>query len=355
MTARRVDIRQARTGSEVQEGQTLLEAALAADIPYPHGCRSGRCGACKSRLIKGEVELLPHSRFALTDEEKADGLILACRALPLTDTAVAWLGSADDVLPSRRLSGVVTGLEDLTHDIKLVRITPEDGAALHFAAGQYAQIGFDGLPARSYSMASRQGDSSLEFHIRRVPGGATSEHVHGALRIGDKTGLELPLGSSSLRQHHSGPILCIAGGSGLAPIKSIVETALAHGMRQPIHVYFGVRAERDLYLVDHFQALARQHAHLAFTPVLSEAPSTEHRSGFVAQVAAKDLADLDGWKAYVAGPPPMVDAAMEATFARGLRREDMHADVFFTPQEPSTPVRSNAAVIDNETLRRESQ
>ena len=355
MTSRRVEIRQARTGPEVQKGQTLLEAALAAGIPYPHGCRSGRCGACKSRLIEGEMELLPHSRFALTDEEKADGLILACRALPQTDAAVAWLGSAEDVLPSRRLSGVVTGLEDLTHDIKLLRITPMDGAALHFAAGQYAQIGFDGHPARSYSMASRQGDSSLEFHIRRVLGGATSEYVHGALRIGDKAGLEFPLGSSFLRQHHSGPILCIAGGSGLAPIKSIVETALSHGMRQPIHVYFGVRAERDLYLVDHFQALARQNPHLAFTPVLSEAPPTQHRRGFVTQAIAADLADLDGWKAYIAGPPPMVDAAMEATFARGLRKEDMHADVFFTPQELSTPGRSNEAAIDDETQRFESQ
>lgn len=339
MSSKRVDIRQARTGPEVQKGQTLLEAALAAGIPYPHGCRSGRCGACKSRLIEGEVELLPHSRFALTDDEKADGLILACRALPLTDAAVAWLGSdeTDAALPSRRLTGFVTWLEDLTHDIRLVRIATQDREALHFAAGQYAQVSFNGAPARSYSMANQQGGDSLEFHIRRVPGGAASEHVHIALSIGDKAELELPLGSSFLRQHHSGPILCIAGGSGLAPIKSIVDTALSHGMKQPIHVYFGVRAPRDLYLVEHFQALARQHANLAFTPVLSEAPSAQHRSGYVTQAVEEDLADLNGWKAYVAGPPPMVDAAMQAAFARGLRREDMHADVFFTPETLRAP------------------
>jgi len=342
MTARRVDIRQARSSPEVQEGQTLLEAALAADIPYPHGCRSGRCGACKSRLIEGEVELLPHSRFALTDEEKGEGLILACRALPLTDTAVAWLGSdeAEVVQASRRVTGVVSRLEDLTHDIKLVRIAPDQGAFLDFAAGQYAQVGFNGVPARSYSMAGRPGDDSFEFHIRRVPGGAASEHVHGALSVGDKVALELPLGSSSLRQHHSGPILCVAGGSGLAPIKSIVETALAHGMRQPIHVYFGVRAERDLYLVEHFRALARQHPNLIFTPVLSEEPSAQHRSGYVTQAVEEDLIDLNGWKAYVAGPPQMVDAAMATTFARGLRSADMHADAFFTPEEPLPQVRT---------------
>lgn len=334
MTAKRVDIRQARTSLEIQDGQTILDAALAAGIPFPHGCKSGRCGSCKSRLIEGEVELLKHSRFALTDEEKADGLILPCRALPQTDAAVAWLGSDDaaDQAP-RRLNGVVTLLDDLTHDIKLVRITAEDGAPLLFTAGQYAQVGFDGVPVRSYSMANAHGDDSLEFHIRRVPGGATSEHVHNALKTGDKITLELPLGSSSLRLHHSGPILCIAGGSGLAPVKSIVETALAHGMKQPIHVYFGVRAERDLYLVEHFQALAKRHPNLTFAPVLSEAQSAQYRSGFVTQAVAEDLPDLDGWKAYVAGPPLMVDAAMEMAFARGMQKKDMHADVFFTPEE----------------------
>ncbi|MFU0507838.1 2Fe-2S iron-sulfur cluster-binding protein [Pseudaminobacter sp. NGMCC 1.201702] len=335
MTAKSVDVRQARTSLAIQDGQTILDAALAAGIPYPHGCRSGRCGSCKSRLIEGKVELLQHSRFALTDEEKAEGLILACRARPQTNAAVAWLSSDDDdaVAPPRRLDAVVTGLEDLTHDIKLVRVTPADASPLLFTAGQYAQIGFDGAPARSYSMANRHGDESLEFHVRRVPGGVTSEHVHGALKTGDKVTLEFPLGSSYLRQHHSGPILCIAGGSGLAPIKSIVETALAHGMKQPIHVYFGARSDRDLYLVEHFQALADRHANLTFATVLSEAESAQYRRGFVTRAVAEDLADLDGWKAYVAGPPPMVDAAMEVAFARGLRGEDMHADVFFTPEE----------------------
>lgn len=333
MTLQRVDIRQARTGIDVPDGQTILEAALAAGIVYPHGCRSGRCGSCKSRLIEGKVDLLQHSRFALTDTERAEGLILACRALPQTDVTVAWLGSEDAALaPPRRIRGRVSELVDLTHDIKLVRVAPEDGAPLQFAAGQYAQLGFGDIPARSYSMANRDGDQGLEFHIRRVPGGTTSEHVHGALRVGDKATLEFPLGSSSLRQHHTGPILCVAGGAGLAPIKSIVETALANGMKQPIHVYFGARAERDLYLVEHFQALSSRHPNLSFTPVLSGAQPALYRSGFVTEAVAKDISDLDGWKAYVAGPPLMVDAAMAVTAARGLRSEDLHADVFFTPE-----------------------
>ncbi len=275
---------------------------------------------CCNDRTDGAEQITHHMQHRTLDvdmfrTEKTDGVILACRALPQTDTAVAWLGSDDDGTHRPRcVNGIVTFLDDLTHDIKLVRIAPENGTPLAFTAGQYAQVG---------------------FHIRRVPGGATSEHVHSVLKVGDKTTLKLPLGSSSLRQHHSGPILCIAGGSGMAPIKSIVDTALGNGMKQPIQVYFGVRAERDLYLAEHFQALAERHSNLIFALVLSKAASAQYRSGLVTQAVAEDLSDLDGWKAYVAGPPPMVDAAMEMAFARGLHRQDMHADVFFTPQLPA--------------------
>jgi CDP-4-dehydro-6-deoxyglucose reductase/ferredoxin-NAD(P)+ reductase (naphthalene dioxygenase ferredoxin-specific) len=183
-------------------------------------------------------------------------------------------------------------------------------------------------------MANRPGDPELEFHIRRVPGGAATARIHALLKLGDAVTVEGPFGSSYLREKHAGPILCVAGGSGLAPIKSIVETALAHGMRQPIHVYFGARTERDLYLVDHFQGLEARHTNLTFTPVLSEAaPQPRWRTGLVTDAVGQDLQDLDGWKAYVAGPPAMVDAATAIATSRGLRPQDLHADVFFTPEE----------------------
>ncbi|EIU1655445.1 MULTISPECIES: 2Fe-2S iron-sulfur cluster-binding protein [Pseudomonadota] len=332
MAVKTLFIRQAPAVLEVADGQTLLEAALAQDVPYPHGCRAGRCGACKSRLVAGEVDLLPHSRHALTDDEKAGGLILACRAVPRTDVAVAWVASDLAALPpSCMREGVVLSIDALTHDIRRVRIGLTDGAPLAFAAGQYADIRFGNAPARSYSMANPPGDPVLEFHIRRVPGGVVSGHVHTVLKPGDPVTLEIPRGASHLRDGHCGPMLCLAGGSGLAPIKAIVETALALGMRQPIHVYFGAREEHDLYLTGHFQDLARRHANLCFVPVLSEARATRHRRGLVTRAAAEDLPRLHGWKVYAAGPPAMVDAAMEMAFARGLAAEDLHADVFFTP------------------------
>jgi CDP-4-dehydro-6-deoxyglucose reductase/ferredoxin-NAD(P)+ reductase (naphthalene dioxygenase ferredoxin-specific) len=319
----------------VEPGGTILEAALAQGVPYPHGCRSGNCGACKSRLDEGEVELSPYSEYALTEAERAEGLILACRAVPWSDAAVAWLDVDEVVLhPQRRLACRVAGLDDLTHDIKRVRLEILSGGPFTFSAGQYASLRFAGLPPRDYSMANRPDEAVLEFHIRRMGAGSTSAYVAERLAIGDELIVEGPYGSSWLREKHTGPIVAIAGGSGLAPVKSIVETALAAGMKQPIHLYFGARAERDLYLEAHFEALAARHANLRFTSVLSQPnDATTRRVGLVHEAALADLGDLDGAKAYLAGPPPMVEAATALLQARGVRREDIHADAFYTEAE----------------------
>jgi len=333
-----VEIRQAGRRIAAPEDCTILEAALADGIAYPHGCGSGRCGSCKSRLVSGEVDLRDHSRFALTDAEKAQGLILACRAIPTMDVIVAWLGGDEEIPshPYRRLNCRVTAIEDATHDIKDIRLAIDGGDPLAFAAGQYARLTFPGAPTRDYSMANGPGERELEFHIRQVPGGAATQRIHTLLKLGDPVLVEGPFGSSYLREQHAGPILCVAGGSGLAPIKGIVETAITHGIKQTIHLYFGARSDRDLYLVDYFEGLAQRHPNLTFTPVLSDAPLGAHwRTGFVTDAISKDLQDFDGWKAYVAGPPPMVETAMQIVTERGLRPEDLHVDVFFTPGEAS--------------------
>jgi naphthalene 1,2-dioxygenase ferredoxin reductase component len=328
-----VGIRQVGRTLHVQEGQDILRAALEAGIAYPHGCKSGRCGSCKSRLITGEVDLLECGKFALTQKERGERLILACRALPRTDVVVAWLGDDDDVPahPHRTSTAEVVAIDDATHDIRRVRLAIE-GEPMEFAPGQYARLTFPGAPARDYSMASQPGEETLEFHVRRVAGGVASEIVANSLRVGDRVGIEGPFGSSYLRMRHEGPIVAIAGGSGLAPIKSIVNAALRGRMEQPIHLYFGARARRDLYMVDHFTRLAREHSNLSFVPTLSEvdAPGTL-RTGFVSDAVAEDIEDCTGWKAYLAGPPAMVDAALAVLYGKGIRPEDIHADVFFTP------------------------
>ncbi len=332
-----VRVRRLAEALDVALGETILAAALRAGLPYPHGCRSGNCGACKSELIAGEVEMSPYSEYALSAAERDGGLILACRAVPWSDCDVRPLDAEEAVAhPLRKMTCRVTGLADLTHDIKRVRLAVAEGGPFTFSAGQYASLGFAGLPMRDYSMANRPDEATLEFHIRLVEGGAVTPHVRERLAVGDPVRVEGPFGTSYLRDTHTGPILALAGGSGLAPIKAIVATALAAGKRQPIALYLGVRAERDLYGEAELAALAAAHGNFRFIPVLS-APdcTTRRRTGFLADVVRADLAgaDLDGMKAYLAGPPIMVETALAALTGLGLRRQDCHADAFYTEAE----------------------
>ncbi|KQU72792.1 2Fe-2S iron-sulfur cluster-binding protein [Aminobacter aganoensis] len=316
----------------VGDAQTILQAAQAAGISYPHSCRSGRCGACKSRLVSGHVELGKHSPFALSEQERADGLILACRSIPIDDVVVEWLDEAFAAGQPAAQDAQVIAIDRMTHDILAIRLELTERESFRFAAGQYLSLSVPGAPPRSYSMANRPDEEIVELHVRAVPGGRASGLIHESLAPGDTVRIEGPAGSAYLREAHAGPIVALAGGSGLAPIKSIVETALHAGMDQPIHVYFGARAERDLYLVEHFRALERRFANLAFVPVLSQTASDGWRSGFVSDALAADHGNLTGAKAYVAGPPAMVDAAMAVLGARGVLAADIHADVFFTPE-----------------------
>jgi ferredoxin-NAD(P)+ reductase (naphthalene dioxygenase ferredoxin-specific) len=319
----------------VAPGETILSAALAAGVPYPHGCQAGNCGACKSRLHAGVVEMMPYSSYALSAEEKAAGLILACRALPGSDVEVAWLEGDETALhPLRRLDCRVAALDQLTHDTKRVRLEVLAGGPFSFSAGQYARVTFRGQPARDYSMANGPAEPTLEFHIRALADGRSSHYVAAHLALGEAVELEGPFGTSHWRAAHIGPMLAIAGGSGLAPIKSIVETALRHGVVLPIQLYFGVRDERDLYLEAHFRALARHHPNLDFIPVLS-APrrATTRRTGFVHEVVRADHASFAGWKAYLAGPPVMVEAVVAMLAAAFMAPEDIHADAFYTEAE----------------------
>lgn len=327
----------------VAREETVLHAALAAGIAYPHGCKSGRCGSCKSRLIQGEIELLEHSRFALSPEERAAGLVLACRALPKADISIGWLDTSDDRAdhPLRRDVAEVVSATKATHDILVLRLRPA-GEPMIFSAGQYATLTVPGVPPRDYSMANRPGGADLEFHIRRVPGGAASVAMHD-LAPGDQVQIEGPRGAAHLRPNHAGPILAVAGGSGLAPVLSILRTGIALPMRQPVRVYFGARSERDLYGLDILHDLARSHADMIVTPVLSEPDgTTSRRTGHVHDAVAADIIDLDGWKCYAAGPPAMIDALTEAALAAGLRQEDLHADSFFTPDAASASDRKRA-------------
>jgi NAD(P)H-flavin reductase/ferredoxin len=310
---------------------TILDAALAAGIAYPHSCRVGECGACKSRLIAGEVfSPVPPDPSVLSPSERAAGVILPCRSWPKTDVRVAWLAEVDptDAAPIRQMTARVVGLDDSTHDIKQLRLEV-DGPPLVFTAGQYVQLQFGRRPPRSFSMANRPDESNLEFHIRRTANGGASAYVAEELRLGERVRLEGPFGSATLQRNHDGPMIAAAGGSGLAPISSIVRTALAGRSTQPIHLYFGARDERDVYYERELLELAAEHPNLRVEIVLSSAEGpVDRRTGFLHEAIADDMSSLADTKLYVAGPPPMVEAVTALAKSRGAQAGDIHADAF---------------------------
>lgn len=320
---------------DVPLGRTILETALAEEIDYPHGCQAGNCGSCKSHLVEGKVEMSPYSDFALSSEEKARGLILACRSVPWSDCIVQPVDPEEAAVhASRRLTCRVSAIEPATHDIRILRLEMVSGGPLEYTGGQYAELTFADLPARDFSMACAPGAGPLEFHIRLAPGGVVTTHILEALAVGDVVDVRGPMGTAHYRARHRGPILLMAGGSGLAPIKAIVESAFATHARQDMHLYFGARSERDIYLEDRFEELAQAHPNLTYTAVLSEPDGpTERRTGFLADAVAADFTDLDGFKAYLAGPPVMVESCTRAVIAKGLKRRDCHADAFYTEAE----------------------
>jgi ferredoxin-NAD(P)+ reductase (naphthalene dioxygenase ferredoxin-specific) len=315
---------------DVEIGQTILDAALAQGLAYPHGCTAGNCGACKSDLIAGEIDLLPHSEFALTAAEAAHGKILACRAVPWSDCTVALVGDDELVAHAERhMTGHIVAIGRPAHDVVALRIaTPGDGP-LTFSAGQYATLEFAGLPPRDFSMANVPGTAELEFHLRMVPNGRVSGHAATQANVGDPVRVRGPYGAAYLRERHAGPVLLAGGGTGLAPMLAILDTLHAADPQRAVTFYVAVRDVRDLYADARIDAVRAAHPSLVVHRVLSDASAPHaHRSGFAAAAIAEDAIDRSGWKAYVAGPPVMVDTVVAALEAQAMARRDIHADAF---------------------------
>jgi len=315
----------------VEAGDTILASLIRAGVAFPFSCQAGNCGTCKCELLSGDVFEIEYSEHALSAEERAKGVILACRSQVWDDTVVRRLDTEELVLhPSRVMRCRVVDLEDLTHDIKGLHLAIEAGGPIAFSAGQYAQLEFGPALSRHYSMANTPGEPELLFHVRRMPGGHTSTHVAERLKVGDKIKVSGPLGVSYLRDQHVGPVLLVAGGSGLAPMQSILETLLGRGYGSSVSLYFGVRSERDLYHEARLKELAAEHRNFRYHIVLSEQKGEKgRRYGLVHEAVAADLKDSDGLMAYLAGPPVMVEAASALLAERGLAPRQIHADAFY--------------------------
>ena len=326
----RIDIADSTDTVIAEPGETILDAMLRAGVAFSYSCQAGNCGSCKCEHLDGEIFELEYSEHALTADERSNSLILACRTQVWGDARVRRLETEEVVLhPSRVLRCRVAAINELTHDIREIRLSVEAGGPFIFSAGQYAQVEFAPGLARHYSMANTPEEPELAFQIRHMPGGRTSGFVATRLKVGEGVKVSGPHGVSYLRDRHDGPVLLMAGGSGLAPVEAILHTLLGRGHAAPIVLYFGVRTERDVYHEAHLQALAAAHPNFRYVIVLSgQSGAPGRRSGFVHEAADADIASVEGWKAYLAGPPVMVEAATGMLKSKGLAQRDIHADAF---------------------------
>lgn len=317
-----------------EPGQTVLEAAQAAGLLLPHGCRDGACGSCKGRVLAGEVDYGHATDDALPAAERSAGYALFCCARPRSDLVLEARNvvRAGDI-PVKKLPGRVQKLELLAPDVMRIELKLPASEPFRFRAGQYIDIVLADGGRRSFSIANPPQDAGrLELHVRRIDGGRFTAHVFETMKERDILRFEGPLGSFWLREDSARPIVMVAGGTGFAPIKGIIEYAIAIGLRRPITLYWGARDRAGLYL----DALARSWEGMLpdfrYIPVLSDPPAGEAwdgRRGLVHQAVLEDFADLSGHEAYVCGAPVMVDVARHSfTAERGLAADAFFADAF---------------------------
>jgi ferredoxin-NAD(P)+ reductase (naphthalene dioxygenase ferredoxin-specific) len=312
----------------VDPGANLLKALQDAQVPMSYSCMAGRCGTCRCRVLDGEVMDGGGEQRRPFDGEQ--DFVLACQTY-ITESCTIEIPEPDEVVvhPARIVKATVAAIEDLTHDIKRLVLRP--AKPVEFSPGQYVQLQFTPEHVRPYSMAGPTGDGLFEFHIRLVPDGRVTGYIARDLKVGDAVKVSGPLGSAYLRRKHGGPMLCVAGGTGLAPILSILRGAAADGMKNPVHLYFGVRSPRDVYGMPWLEQLKREHSGLTVHVVVTSGgdPATQ-RCGLVTDAIEQDHPDLNGWRAYLCGSPPMVEAATVVARGRGIAAEHIYADAFYT-------------------------
>ncbi len=323
-------------------GETVLEAAIRQGVGLPYGCRNGACGACKGSLKSGSLAYGDHQERAITEAEKAAGKALTCCTKPLTDIVleIRELAGLKD-LAIRTLPARVEKIEKPAEDVAILYLKLPASERLQFLAGQYIDILMKGGVRRSYSMANPpHDDTHLQLHVRRTPGGAFSRYVFEEMKERAIIRFEGPLGGFYLREDSDKPMILVAGGTGFAPIKAVIEHAFHKGVDRQMVLYWGARSLADLYLPELPVKWQQEHGNFTFIPVLSDplpADGWAGRTGFVHQAVLDDFPSLAGYQVYACGAPAMTDIARK-TFVeeRGLPDDEFYCDAF-TSAPPAPP------------------
>ncbi len=320
---------------EVPAGETVLEAALKAGVDFPHNCTVGTCGSCKCKLKSGRVNALTDFGYTLSQQEIAAGFILACQAIPRDELTELEVEVQAGSTPVATYQGRIVANDPLTHDI--VRIGIELDRPLQFVAGQYANLKTADIErARNYSFAdapAAEGLKTVNFFIRKVPGGAFTEALFAGKLAQAAIEVEAPHGNFHLHESR-GPMVCIAGGSGLAPLLSLLEDASRRRVERPCAMLFGARTQADLYCVDQINAIAKNWAgKFVFLPVLSHEAADSSWTGargLVTQFITDAMPGIDWASAegYMCGPPGMIDAGIASMTEVGMKLDAIFYDKF---------------------------
>jgi toluene monooxygenase electron transfer component len=318
---------------------TILRAGLRAGLGFPYECNSGACGTCKVELLEGEVASLRPDAPGLAERDRAKNRILACQARPLADCAIKVRLREENVPAHRpaRFGARLSGFRDLTHDMR--EFTFATRGAPGFLPGQYALFYLPGLETpRTYSMSNvDDGRGEWQFVVRRVPGGVGTMALFDRLPVGAEITLDGPYGLAYLRPDSPRDIVCIGGGSGLAPMLSIARGAA----REPklagrrLRLFYGARTQRDLCGAEEMAALAGYGTHITFEPVLSlvdedAADPWSGPTGFVHEHVLRELGEgLSAYEFYFAGPPLMAEAVQRMLMDRKVSYTQVHFDSFY--------------------------
>lgn len=317
---------------QVQGGDTLLALLFSNGIFIPSACGGrGTCGYCKVRVAKGGGPLLSTERPYLSADEIDRSVRLSCQVKVKTDMEV---GVPKEYLAIRRFMGSVAATRSLTHEIKEVRLRLEEPGSITFEPGQYIQLEVPdekGPPVyRAYSISSTPSkESEVELIVRLVPGGIGSTYVHN-LNDGDHVSFTGPYGEMKLRDTGN-DILCVGGGVGIAPLKSIVMSLLEQGTTHRVLFYLGVRAKKDLMYMEEFRELSRIHPNFRFVFALSSPLETDQwdgDTGFIHLLLERDIEDGRGFDVYLCGPPVMADAVIKVLKEKGVPEDRIYYDKF---------------------------
>ncbi len=317
----------------VEPGETVLDAALRQDIALPHGCKDGACGSCKGRILSGTIDYGADQPSGLNELHEDQGDALLCQALPSSDLVIeafeldAVKGIAVQKLPCR-----VSCKQELCHDVQLLKLKLPASKPLQYLAGQYINILLRDGQHRGFSIANApHNDEFIEVHVRHVPGGQFTHYVFYEMQDKALLRIEGPMGSFFLREDSHLPIILVGGGTGFAPLKAILEHAFYVRTQRPIHLFWGVRTQRDLYLHGLPLAWERKHKNFRYTPVLSDPIEDREwhgETGLVTDSVVRHYPDLAGHSIYMSGPTAMVREGKRCFQENGLPENQLFFDAF---------------------------